>query len=104
MNIVGNLKVAGKTRLTADCATLAQLCATCKPNLPRNRGSRTNGDAVRDVYQIVDDDIVFNHSVVQRATINGTTGTNFHPIANADGTQLENLLPPTACRCEPETI
>ena len=54
----------GKTRLTTYCAAFAQFRTTSKPNLPRNGGSRTNGDAMRYVHQIVNDDIVFNDGVV----------------------------------------
>ena len=104
VDVVGNFKVPGKTRLASNCAALPQFRATSKPDLARNCGSRTNRDTVCNVHQIIDNHIVFYDGVIQCAAVNRATGTNLYTVTNGYRTQLKDLLPPTLRRCKSEAI
>ena len=104
MRIVANLQMAGYTDLAREAAIGANAGAAGQSGATGNGCARADDAVVRDMHLIVDDHIVLNNRVIQGAAIDGHTGSDIDPIADAHRAQLMDLLPAAGPAHKTETV
>ena len=104
MRIVANLQMAGYTDLTREAAIGADAGAAGQSGATGNGRARADNAVVRDMHLIVDDHVILNHRVIQGAAIDGHTGPDIDPVADAHRAQLMDLLPAPGPGRKTETV
>ena len=102
--IVANLHMARYTHLASKAAVGPHNRATGHAHAASDSRACADDTVVGNMYLIIDDHVVGNLRVVDRAAVNGATGTNVHAIANHDATHLMDLLPTIGPPGETEAI
>ena len=93
MNVVDNAEVVTDTDHAGEGAVLADDSAATNAGTGRHTGAGAHGDVMSDMHLIIDDDVILQHRIIQGASINGSAGTDLHPVAEANTPHLDNFDP-----------
>ena len=78
---------------TTDDAVFADFGAACDADFGGDGCACTNADIMRDLHQIVDDDMILNDSVIDSPAIDASMTADANMIADTHPTQLCDALP-----------
>ncbi|MEK7191792.1 MAG: hypothetical protein AAB153_05800, partial [Pseudomonadota bacterium] len=90
--------------MPAEGAARTDGCAAGDPNARRDGGVVANTDVVRDMHLVIELDAITDDGVVERATIDGRIGADFHIIADHDAPKLRDFLPALAIAGKTKSI
>ena len=93
MDVIDQLQVTQHDGTAANGAMRANSGAARNTRATGHGGVFADPHVVRDLYQVVELDAVFQNGVLQRATVNAGVGANLDVIADLDRAQLLNFDP-----------
>src|SRR6218665_3476290 len=93
MHMMAQSQIPGHDASAADHAVRAYAPTAGHADTAGQRRVLADAHVVADLYQVVELDAVFDHGVLQRATVYAGVGSDLYIVANAHGAELLDFDP-----------